>query len=110
MSTSGFVLNLRLVYNAESKWGWNPKKSGIPSGHILITVPGMLAKQWEEEAHRFLDKKYWNVLMYPTVRKTAPEFWTHWNANVENNSVREQTTILIVSHTASSTLSSANVH
>ena len=65
----------------------------------------MLLQQWEEEASRFLNLKYWNVIVYPTRQAVLPDFWKKWETDVEK--AKDVTTILIVSHNVSL---SVNIH
>ena len=95
-------LIILIVAQTENKWGWNPKQTGVPAGHIMIAVPEFMVNQWEVEARRILDKKYWNVLVYPTVKEMLPEFWNRWDKPVDEGIEAEQTKMLIISHSVSS--------
>lgn len=50
----------------------------------------MLVQQWLEEACRFLDKKFWNILRYPTQRALAHGFWERWDSEFEGNDAEEK--------------------
>ena len=80
------------------KWGWNPSLV-FPKGHVLIIVPPILQKQWIEEALRFLDGRFWNIIAYPTKTKERGEFWTKVRA--EKIGGQGMNTILVASSSVS---------
>lgn len=86
------------VESSQRRWGWKPLSAAVPSGQILICVPGMLVKQWEEEAHRCLDDRYWNILVYPASGKLHAEFWELWDKDIQVAKQRNQATLLIMSY------------
>ncbi|KAH8114058.1 P-loop containing nucleoside triphosphate hydrolase protein [Phellopilus nigrolimitatus] len=88
---------------ASQKWGWGGPEKVFPQGHILVCVPNMLTDQWESEALRFLDARYWNIVKYPQSKRDAPKFWSEvWSEKVVTQKDKEEeesvTTILIVSY------------
>lgn len=77
-----------------ARWGWGNPETTYPAGQILVVVPNALVHQWESEARRMMDTRYWNIIVYPPNERQRGEFWGKvWSKIPEG-----LTTILIVSH------------